>query len=220
LPIFSVVVSVLVDQGYDMPEKPPESVAKTASNILGSTIATVQTAWSQKPFDDHELMEMIDECLLESSTAAKMPVAPSILLEIRKIGDSLVPLVNDRYEDLVINTAAQHKWIAVGPSGHKFHGSLVLKRKEQTKEILYKILETLIYARRNFFEAKTRDQALEIIRTRPFQQKEVVERHGIDKGVIARHFNDKPILTPHGLFIIIIENHTLWVWSEFNGYAS
>lgn len=202
LPLFGVVVSALTEQEDPMPQDLPDALAESASTLLGMTVAAVREAWARRPFDGQGLVDMLDECLAESGTEAETPAQPAILLEIRKIGDAFVPLVEDRYEDLVIRAAARHKWIAVGPDSRKFHGNLVLMRKAQTKQILYKILETIIHSRRDFLEAKSREEAMEILRTRPFQQKEVVERHGIDKGVVARHFNDKPILTPHGLFIL------------------
>ena len=180
----------------------PETLARKASTVFGRDTFEIMKSWDQRPFDSQELKRIIEECLFDSRVDIGVPVQPSILLEIRKIGAAYVPIVNDRYEDLVVNTAAKNKWIPIGPSGKRYHSNIVLMRKAQTKEILYNILETIIACRRDFLDAPNREASLEILRKKPFQQKEVVDRHGIDKGVIARHFNDKPILTPHGLFIL------------------
>lgn len=185
-----------------IPAKLPQGVANKAATAFSLMANQVQAAWQKRPFDDDELKEMVEECLVESTQESGIPTQPSILLEIRKIGDEYVPLVNDRYQDLVLNTAAKNKWITVGRSGQQFSGKLVLQKKEQTRDILYKILDTIIECRRDFLEAPNRKAALEVLRNRPFQQKDVVDRHGIDKAVIQRHFTDKPILTPHGFFIL------------------
>jgi uncharacterized Zn finger protein (UPF0148 family) len=200
--LFLYLITEVAGLEKPIPANLPESVAIRAAKVFGVETSTVQKTWQERPFDDEELKAIVEECLLESSREAGIPAQPSILLEIRKKGDEYVPLVNDRYQDLVLNTAAKNKWIPVGPSGQKFSGKLVLQKKEQTREILYKILETIIACRRDFLDAPNREAALEVLRTRPFQQKEVVDRHGIDKAIIHRHFNDKPILTPHGLFIL------------------
>lgn len=200
--LFLYLITEVAGLEKPIPASLSQGVANKASGIFGLEASEVQRAWQNRLFDDEELKAMVEECLMEASQEAGSPAQPSILLEIRKVGDEYVPLVNDRYQDLVLNTAAKKKWIAVGPSGQQFSGKLVLQKKEQAREILYKILETIIVCRRDFLDAPNREAALEILRTRPFQQKEVVDRHGIDKAIIHRHFNDKPILTPHGLFIL------------------
>ena len=202
LSLFVFLVTELADLGNPIPKDLSKTVAQKAAKASGREISEIAKTWVQRPFDDRELQAIVEECIVQSSTYAQEPAQPSILLEIRKIRNDYVPLVIDRYEDIVVNTAAQNKWIPVGPAGQRFHGNLVLLRKAQKKEILYKILETIMVSRRDFLDAPDRNAALEILRTKPFQQNEVVKRHGIDKGIIARHFNDTPILTPHGLFIL------------------
>ena len=202
IPFFLFLIKLLATTDTSMPEKLPKAILKNAEKAFSLKADKVMEIWNERPFDNEELTEVLEECFAENQADEPAWNDDSPLLEIRKVGGGYVPLVTDPHEDLVINSAAKGQWISLGSSGQRFSGKLVLKRKEQQKAILYKILRTLIDSRRDFLDAQSREEALKILRERPFEQREVVERYGIDKGIISRHFNDKTVLTPHGMFVL------------------
>lgn len=185
-----------------MPVDLPAAAIALAMKHFGKSEPEILDLWKSRPFSDEDLEELLEDYLEEGGLSDADETPEGVTLEIRKSGDGYLTIIDDPYDDVVATSAAKGKWLNLGKSKIAFSPRFILRKKEERNEILYKILETIIACRRDFLDAEDRDKALEVLRTRPFQQREVVDLHNLDKGTVSRHFSDKVILTPHGLFTL------------------
>lgn len=180
----------------------PDKLIADASQCFDISADEIKNTWENKPFTIDEIEILLQECLSGTTSLDEFKEDGGVFLEIRKIGDDYFPIVNDPYDDLVLNTAKKGEWLQIGDSKRSYSAKLLLKKKEEKNEILYKILETIIACRRDFLDAGNMDAAKAVLEQNPFEQQEVVKRHELDKGTVSRHFSDKVVLTHHGYFTL------------------
>lgn len=185
-----------------------DNLFKKAAKFSGKSEKEIQAIWDSRPFNKEDVDELIEEWLAAKAQGGDVidyggrgaTGYNKTGLEIRKVGNGYIPLIIDPYEDVVMSSEKKGKWLTV--RGRELSARLVWKKKQERNDILYKILEAVIALRRDFLDAKNRNEALRIIENKPFEQQEVVKRHNLDKGTVSRHFSDKSVVTPHGVFML------------------
>lgn len=135
---------------------------------------------------------------LESSTSSMRHPG----LEIRKVGDKIIPIVFDISEGLITNRDAVSSHVKL--RDQELTASALISLLRQRRENMLKILQVIIDKRRPFFEASTLEEALKSLDEAPFEQQDVVEATGITKDMVSRYFKEERVLTPHGVFSLKI----------------
>jgi len=173
---------------------------KKTAKFSGKSEKEIGEIWDSKPFSKEDVDELIEDWLAAKPGDGDITGYNKTGLEIRKVGNGYIPIIIDPYEDVEMSSKQKRKSITV--RGKELSARLVWKKKQERNVILYKILEAVIVLRRDFLDAKDRNEALTILENKPFEQKEIVKRHNLDKGTVSRHFSDKSVITPHGVFIL------------------